>query len=406
MKKFYKIESSDSQDSDGSESEEESEEDSSDGNESSTKYNQPNVHSDEEESVKSDSGKIDMARGEGNVESSDESDLDSDALEALEQEESVQGPWADEDIPRGDETRRFACVNLDWDHVKARDLYKVFDAFKPPYGSIKSVTIYPSEFGKEQMEKEAMQGPPSAVFEKQQKNDEGKDFNSVALRKYQVDRLRYYYAVIECDTRECAQAIFNSCDGAEFESSANFFDLRYIPDGTTFVSNILNYIDMEFENEPRDVAQEAPISYQPVEFTTQALQHSKVKLTWDNDDPDRIKTTRKKFSKEDLKDMDFKAYLASDSDSAEDDQVLKEKYKALLLGDNNDSDDDEECEDMEITFAPGLSEKAAKKLEEKKELEVNRVFDSLLTLCRNKKKKQSLKLSCVNDVKRDWPRNS
>jgi hypothetical protein len=295
---------------------------------------------------------VDYARGEGLVESSDEE------IE-MEIEEEGEGPWADENIPTGDETHRFAVVNMDWDHVKAKDLFKLFDGFRPSRGVVKSVAIYPSDFGKERMQLEQRQGPPSTVFKGQTDErdaieyDEGKDFNMVALRKYQIERLKYYYAVVECDSVDTARAIFKSCDGAEFESSANFLDLRYIPDG------------MEFEDEPKDIATEAPTVYQPAEFTTTALQHSNVKLTWDAEDPERIKTTKKKFTKDDIKEMDFKAFIASDSES-EADPELAAKYKALLGGDEGE----EEGEDMEITFAPGLSEKAAKRLEELQEEKV------------------------------------
>ena len=217
-------------------------------------------------------------------------------------------------------------------------------------------------------------------------NDDGKDFNMVALRKYQVDRLKYYYAVVHCDSTACARAIFNACDGAEFESSANFFDLRYIPH------------DMLFDNqEARDVCVEAPAVYSAAEFTTQALQHSNVKLTWDQDDAERQKTTRRKFTKQEIKDMDFKAYLASSSSDEDDDDEAaaekeemlendkKKKYRELLLGGvagaGSDEDEEEEGHDMEITFAPGLSEKAAKKMQEKREKEVCFSLSSLYLFC-------------------------
>jgi hypothetical protein len=289
---------------------------------------------------------VDFARGEGVEESSDEEiEMDTDGEE--------EGPWGDEEIPTGEETNRFAVVNLDWDHVKAKDLFKVFDAFRPPRGIIHSVTVYPSAFGKERMEREQIQGPPSSVFieedkeEEEEMNTDGKDFNVVALRKYQVERLKYYYAVVECDCVDTARLIFKSCDGAEFESSANFFDLRYIPNGMTF------------DDEPRDEALDAPVLYEPSEFVTQALQHSNVKLTWDAEDPERAKTTKRKFTKQDIKDMDFNAFLASESED-EVDPELAAKYKALL----GDEEEEQEMEDMEITFAPGLTEKAAKRIEE------------------------------------------
>lgn len=106
--------------------------------------------------------------------------------------------------------------------------------------------------------------------------------------------------------------------------------------------------------------------------TNQALQHSKVKLTWDEDDHDRIHMTRRKFTKEDIENMDFSAYLASSSedDSDEDLETSQAKYKKLLAGLSNDGDtaydDGEEAEgDMEITFTPGLSEAVSAAKEKK-----------------------------------------
>lgn len=151
---------------------------------------------------------MDLARGEGMLESSDESEDDVE-VEAL--SDAEVGPWADEAIPEGDETRRFAAVNMDWENIKAKDLMKVFDGFKPPHGMVKRVCIYPSEFGKERMAQEQVQGPPVAVFnadsEDEVENDEGKDFNMAALRKYQLERLRYLYILTLATTTRLSNVI-------------------------------------------------------------------------------------------------------------------------------------------------------------------------------------------------------
>lgn len=107
------------------------------------------------------------------------------------------------------------------------------------------------------------------------------------------------------------------------------------------------------------------------------MQHSKVKLTWDQDDPDRVQFTRREFTEDDLKDLDFDAYLASSSEDEDDEEeesveAMREKYRKLLAGSNDKSvfeakgdDIDEEDGDMEISFTPGLSEKAGAAVQHK-----------------------------------------
>lgn len=290
----------------------------------------------------------------------------------------------------------------------------MFSGFKPEKGAIRSVKIYPSEFGKERLEREEREGPPPEIFKKAKKSGDSDDsdseddevtqesliknqteddgteeVDSEALRQYQLDRLKYYYAVVDCDSVETAKAICEACDGAEYESSANFFDLRYIPDG------------MEFEDQTRDESFGAPENYKPNEFATQVFQHSNVKLTWDEDDADRIKVTRHKFTKQDLEDMDFKAYLASsdeeDSQDEDDIEATRRKYRALLAGGNKDSDDsdadsdDDKNQEMEISFAPGLSEAAAEMLEEKKQREKPVVEETSIDAYKRKEKERKLR---------------
>jgi len=71
-------------------------------------------------------------------------------------------------------------------------------------------------------------------------------------------------------------------------------------------------------------------------FSTTALHQTNVKLTWDETDPGRQRTTMRKFKKEDLLEMDFKAYLASSSD--EDEPKERDDYR----NGNNDSSEDED----------------------------------------------------------------
>lgn len=138
-------------------------------------------------------------------------------------------------------------------------------------------------------------------------------------------------------------------------------------------------------DDPTEIAIDAPVSYTPSDFITQALQHSNVKLTWDTEDPERTRITRRKFTKDDLANMDFKAYLASESDEElSGDEEMKEKYRALIGG-----DDEEKDLDMEITFTPGLAAKAERLMEEKKDKDSQQdetVFEAFLRKRKEKKK--------------------
>lgn len=109
----------------------------------------------------------------------------------------------------------------------------------------------------------------------------------------------------------------------------------------------------------------------------QALRHSKVKLTWDQDDPERERVTRRALSLKEIEEDDFHAYVASSADSSSNDEtnstkktVSRDKLRALLLGgagndlpegwagtktgDMNEEGDSDDM-DMEITFRPALS---------------------------------------------------
>ena len=62
----------------------------------------------------------------------------------------------------------------------------------------------------------------------------------------------------------------------------------------------------------RDTAEEVPVDYAPPDFTTAALQHTNVKLTWDADDDTRKKALRKKMTEDSIRDDDFKVSFAAE----------------------------------------------------------------------------------------------
>ena len=108
--------------------------------------------------------------------------------------------------------------------------------------------------------------------------------------------------------------------------------------------------------------------------SNQALRHSKVKLTWDGDDPQRSQVTRRALTRKEMEESDFNAYIANTSSESESDgedrpskkdkKTSRDKMRALLLGGNDEAmpegwGDDGAVDDvdMEITFTPGLSDK-------------------------------------------------
>ena len=314
----------------------------------------------------------------------EDENLDAEVIKELDGQAKAAQP---ENISRGDDTCRLAVVNMDWDYVRARDLFKVFSSIVTPTaaiaprdvpddaihlaltqvrGKVLSVRVYPSDFGRKRMEHEDVQGPPQEIFKSDSvvQADDGEEFDNEALRKYQLERLRYYYAIATFDSRESARHVYNEIDGTEMERSANLFDLRFVPD------------DMEFPDgedgrpaEFRDEATEEVKNYRGLDFRTDALRHSKVRLTWDQDDPDRTRLTQVPTRPEDLNEDDIKTYLASASEDEDEDENTekssRDRLRSLLGGggknsafDNPKNAEDpygQEDDDMEITFTPALA---------------------------------------------------
>lgn len=360
--------------------------------------------------------KFDPARQGGFEESSSEEESSSD-----EEEEEVEDMMGAEDaedadaVEMGEVSRRIAIVNLDWDNIRATDLMAVASSFTPPEGRILNVTVYPSEFGKERMEREEQEGPDPELFANSRNarkstliDDDASDasdadsdvdeeekikksliaeatagepeIDSRALRAYQLSRLRYYYAVVTCDSENTASALYKDMDGREYLSTSNFFDMRFVPDEVDFD-----------DDKPRDSCARIPDGYKPNEFVTEALTHSKVRLTWDEEDTNRKEIQKRAFSRQEVDENDLKAYIGSDSSDDDEDggvevvdgttedstkpapklskaEAARAKMRAAL-GLSEDkvksrrpkADDDKAAPTggMQITFTAGLSSAAA-----------------------------------------------
>jgi hypothetical protein len=327
--------------------------------------------------------------------SSSDEDSDSDLSEA---EEAELAPQTQSNVPTGEVSSRLAVVNLDWDNIRAQDLMAVFSSFISDTGKLTHVAIYPSEFGKERLAREEMEGPPAEIFARSKphededaemsssdsdpeddgaikssilKPSESTDFDPQALRTYQLQRLRYFYAILTFSSPSTAKHIYDAVDGTEYLSTANFFDLRFVPDDTGFSTD-----------QPREECSFVPADYKPNDFVTDALQHSKVRLTWDAEDTTRKEAQARAFrgGRRDIDENDLKAYLGSDSSASESEaedeaeqQTLdggttvknkkdssRAKMRALLgLGPEPEtstkSKDKAPVGNVQITFSAGLS---------------------------------------------------
>ncbi len=257
-------------------------------------------------------------------------------------EEEAPSVWSEKDDAPAFEAsvRRLALMNYDWAKVRSGDLMIAFCSFLPPGGRLNRVTVYPSDFGLQKLRQEELEGPgdifkpdsdaqPEAEPQKGKKakvqaqkpgrqaatgewvaGDEaetGLDLNK--LRKYERERLKYYYAVLEFDSGSSADAVFEACNGYELEKTGIKVDLRAIPD------------DLAFPHPPKEVCTEKPSKASGLNFLNRALTHTSVNCTWD--EPDKDNKRNELLFKDDYADkVDLDDYIAPGIEDAvyEDDE--------------------------------------------------------------------------------------
>ncbi|XP_070492045.1 ESF1 homolog [Chironomus tepperi] len=344
---------------------------------------------------------IDYIRGEG-VLQSDSSDEEESSSE---EEVDVQHDWGelDKDAERTeDSTRRIACLHMDWDRIRAIDIMVLCNSFIPSgAGSVLSVNIYPSEFGKQRLAEEEIKGPKEiTTLEPKKDEDENEEEEdekyTEKLREYQLNRLKYYYAVVEFDSEKSADIVYKECDGLEYESTANRLDLRFIPD------------DMEFDDEPKDTCTELPdlAKYEPRIFFTTALQHAKVELTWDETDVGRQEISDKLFTdkRNEVSDRELRKFVAFSSESENDDDEEESNvdsdnidnasksgkskidlYKALL-DEVNQKEEEKKKQQVEMEYSWGIGSLDKKKEQAVETQEELTPFEKILEKKKLKKK--------------------
>lgn len=204
------------------------------------------------------------------------------------------------------------------------------------------------------------------------------DYNEVAVRKYELSKLKYCFAVVTCDSAATAAYLYEQLDGIEFHNSSMEFDLSLVPDEVDFSTRKL-------KDECKDFS--SNVYEPPADFVVNALQHTSVECTWDKGESHREKKLTQISQWRKLQDSDFAQYIASDSDSddeGEDSLTKKEREakakgfrKALLGGGDSDEEHDdffqveENSEDGEedvhktFSFVPKEDEKETQKSKKK-----------------------------------------
>lgn len=104
------------------------------------------------------------------------------------------------------------------------------------------------------MKKDSLYGPPKEILDdnpvkKSKKkvdvdedpdefiDDEEKErlgYNSSQLRKYEVQKMKYFYAVVHCNNKKTALKLYEEYNGFEFEMSNIRLNLSFIADDLTF----------------------------------------------------------------------------------------------------------------------------------------------------------------------------
>lgn len=275
------------------------------------------------------------------------------------QQEAQEDEEEQENIQLGDAARRISLLNVDWENFKAKDIFFLFNSLCTGSQRIVSVTIYPSEYGKKELEREQLEGPDKDIFIDNERA-RGNGFDAAKLRAYELKRMKYYYAVCEFDSVATADAIYEEWDGTEIEKTQSFLDLRFIPDSLT-----------EFPYEPHDFCDKIELNYEPRFRQNKALTHTDCEFTWDQGDLKREEVLKNAFDKADFNEDEIRELIASDS---EDEELAKafeseeeEKVEGKLLNRKKNREFQfKEGEEIEFKFNTGIESVSSKLLTEEK----------------------------------------
>lgn len=216
-----------------------------------------------EESAAESESEEQAAASEHGEEEEEEIDMDRvNELLGVNEADNEVDAWSDESSEAQvleSSTKRLALLNYDWSKITAGDLMITFSSFLPEGGQLKKVTVYPSDFGKQRLQQEELEGPgdifrPNSDLKEVENNastgnpkkkkagkeeapkakkltrqtetqewvagmEEESALDLAKLRRYERERLKYYYAVLQFDSNTTADAVFEACNGFELEKT-------------------------------------------------------------------------------------------------------------------------------------------------------------------------------------------
>lgn len=122
------------------------------------------------------------------------------------------------------------------------------------------------------------------IFEGEGKLRGEESFDIDKLRKYELEKMQYFYAIVTCDSVKTANHLYQECDGMELELSGCKIDLRFVPDSIE-----------KFPYKPRDSCKEIPEMYlTKAGILNRTMNHTRVELTWEREKVEPEKELKKK----------------------------------------------------------------------------------------------------------------
>eukprot|EP00392_Amoebophrya_sp_AT5.2_P012886 g12993.t1 len=328
----------------------------------------------------------------------------SDSEDSYDPDEGVWDTYQeDKDVERCEEDTgcRLAFQGLDWDCVTAEDIFLVASSFvgdlrdqnaqagastkvgKKLLGGrvdddhekrakkILSCRIYRSEAGEKALEYEAEFGPQvrgtttttSSTTKKAKHDSKTLDELTEAeqaeeIRRYNLKKLQYFFAVVLCDSRETCGRLYDELDGHQIDSLCNGrpLDVRQVPDEMGEITD-RPIVDECTEFNPAAQKASAHVLSENNNLLA-GLSHTKAACNWDEGSARRKKDLMKKFSKKEMSLNDLETYLA-DSDSEEAADV------AGRGGEGGEKNSEDEAHDAAVF---GRKNEKKKKLEDKRRL--------------------------------------